>query len=372
MAPQIDLRKTQTVPPPPAAGSFNLTADPNGLPFRRGDLIMPEDTKAYLRQLGWQDGDPLPGNLPKLLADARQDIEAEVKTAATQVVAPNTPPTKIPLVDISDLTPARRAEIQAALQDAKGHAASHAALLEHQRQVASYQVPGADPSVNQVIAEVASQTLAQPEVVVTREPPPQPAAQQPPDTPSDKPPDAVAPLHECPRCLLDLRLPYNVTVTDEDKYAFIAACLGKKQFTKTYALLGGKVLVTFRDLSSQDQDTALLQLRYDAEQKHLASTQEWWSQYALYHLVLGLQRLVLNDQLEYEATGTRLADIPWDPKEQSTAFPDLASWIFANVLNTETLRSIVGRAHRDFENLKELLQKRAPEENFWQGIASRT
>jgi hypothetical protein len=198
-------------------------------------------------------------------------------------------------------------------------------------------------------------------------PKPEPSIPLPPQLQASTSP--IPQLSDCPHCGWDLTRKEGVEATDEDKVAFVQAVLARERFTKSYRLLGGRVLVAFRSLTTQEGDLALTQSAYDAETPAVRDVPQLVRVLTDYRMCLslarieaGLDRQDLPEWLEPNA-------VDYDPiTPRATVLKQVVPYVFDKVLRSEPLRIACAQTFYDFQRLVELLERRAADPNFWPAV----
>lgn len=351
-----------------------------------------------LKTLGHDPSKPIPKDLAGKIAE----VQARLQGPVPLPVPLDTPVTRMPTpVDISTLPPAKQAEIRRTLADLQDQLADKMTMDPNPRRGPS--VPTLTPPAGPAVVD----DLA-PGMTGRYEPPPTPrpgeaaasiqqeahdraaaayqqglaAGRAGPDPLTNDaaggaPPDNSAGglLHpaECPHCGYDLKKPDPTTPTDDDKLNFVQAVLGQQRFKKTYALLGGKLRLTFRSLLTSESNMAFRQVVVDAQKdlrdRLIQDTPFYWRNLTTYRTVMALETV------DSAATGT--IEVP--PIEEievdagSYAFPDtkllaVHDDIVQQTMPTETLQQIVGHCYNEFQALCDKLMVMAEDPNFYGAI----
>ncbi len=396
-------------PPSPAAPAFATPAvDPQAqafaaafpgqqLPMPIGRPLTAAEAKV-VSALGWQQGEPVPGDLPALLAR----ISADQKHAATDVrgilpVAADTAPVKMQVVDINSLPPEQQEAFRkdfrimidrdkARLADASKPAPTLAPGVSEALAVAnampavglsvtqnagsvsqgpprgtavtSHHVPGFDAG------RLAAAAAAQRDQAKT-------APAQPPPLPPDPPVvDAGHAPGNCPHCGWDLDRPDEIEPTDVDKLAFLAMVLGgpEVRFRKEVAMFGGRVVANFRTLTPAEAELAFRQALDDRVNGKFQIGFEQAQAIHRYRLVLSLE------SIESQGTGlTPVASLAAEaPSEgQKTILPELLAFVLTSVLPHENVLKAVEQAFLRFQTMAEKMESRVNDDSFWPGIGER-
>jgi len=396
---KLDLRRrTPPAPPPPPRPSLKESLGP--ALFRPGQVLDPRYMTAMEREqltaLGWDEGQPIPGNAAELIAAAQKEAAGELLP-----VPADTPPLQMPApVDINRLPAAKQAELREALKEAG----------RYQQQFAATQAAGAGmgPGIAeaiQVSEDVARDNPAggvsvvddRPAAAAARgpvpavphlagwqrpEPPPGtgPAGWQRPEPPAAAPPASppvgdlsdtgAAGINHCPHCSWDLKRPDPSAPDDDDKRAYLMATLGGPghRFTREAALLGGSVKIGYRELTGGEADAALTQIADDVRNGRIVGDGEWWQRLMDYRMTQAIAYIEVRGVGRVHE-GVDLTDIESDDG-QPTPYPALVAHLLASVLASESLRRAVGQGFMRFQRLCEKLEANADEASFWDGIGS--
>lgn len=346
----------------------------NTLPLPTGSLIEPKSLtpleREVLSKLNWRPGDPVPADLPTILADAaRPPGDNELP------VGLDTPPLKPlqeNLVDISKLSAAKQAELEQAIRQA-------AAQQEALRQQQAAMIPDAAPSVNQALA--AAQGFAPIEDLSL---PPAPATQ--PTTPTATTPTATTPTatttrpvpttvsetpvaragldHQthCPQCSWELTQPVVAEPTRDDKLMFLQALLGHRRFYYDKRLLGGHIQVRFRSLTSLEVDAIYQQIAADVKAGKLEGQIGLAFAVSAYRMALSL------DSVRFlGAGGGQVCNVPELGGDQTVE--SITTYVNSQALQAAALRNAVSSEYAKFSRLLERLEANADSPDFWQGIA---
>jgi hypothetical protein len=417
------VAEIRRVPVPRPAGANKVPplptppAHPGGgsLPFPTGQVGITPNTQQELMKLGWRPGDPIPGDFGRVIAEVQARVQKE-KEAAGEALASQgqqNRPRIGRLVNISELPPTEQQQLRDYLREHK-ESVARAALIEQaqaaetarlEEDVESGVVP---PAVADNLATMA-QTVRQqgaPEAVIVDDrippdlkvpegkqvggtlgvplvrtpkplPPRTPAApsRPAPTTPESPTPAATTPTTpECPRCGYDCRIPFEGKPSQEDIERFSVAMLALQVFRKKYQLLGGKCVLTFRGLTSQDVILVNKQLGYDVRAAKIIGDGEYLTALMEYRLVLSVQRVEVQGHLavdvpsvdEYAKLNPK--KLPADPSKE-TILTEMHADFYSKYVTSESLRRVIGAKHREFQRLNETLEAMMLDPNFTAGIA---
>ena len=412
-------RKPVPVPPPPAADK-NPYIDPAMLPgegkppLPMARVSMSDYTRKQLETIGWKDGMHIPGDLGQRIQEIQAEVAKERDEAKLEMPAGWVPP-RPKLVNISELPEAHQQELRQYMAEYQAQMAQAVAAETAEQEIESQIPSGTDP---QTAAAIRTNLLAAQRANATRgaamkmidDGPPGPPPGLPP-VPEGKafggtsnvspvfekieaakktpeaaatPPAAEPPQHDhavdtgtnlpvtnCPRCLWNLKMPFDATPTKRDKEVYLAAMLGVTRFVKKVPLFGGHAAVTFRSLTTQEANMVNRQLGYDLRAGRIHEDGEFWGDLMAYRLALSLQQFVTDKHVAIDVPA--IGDIPYtaNPDEDETPLVPMLKYINEEVLNTESLRRIVGIEHRQFQRLVEALEAASSDPDFWQGIEPR-
>lgn len=429
--------RKQPVPQPPSPAATGegipITPAPGGgtLPIPTGDVILSDWDKQQLSHIGWEEGQKLPPDFARQIKQVQKQAQADVDTAREDLIAQGQKAGgKVKIgkeLNLADLPAARQEELRGVLADYQEYAKKEQARQDIVAAQEAKVVPNADPSVAQahrtaMAAEdqtAASAAAGLPEVeirpprqasespqlppeirprdgaeiagmenvapFVTHPGPPQPerppprAKEQPsPEVPpADQVADAggVNPVSYCPRCMWDVRQPWELQPEDTDKEQFVAAILGGTRFTKLISVMGGRLQITYRSLTSQETDLVFKQLGIDLRQEKLFDDAQYFMQLQVYRLAMSVERIE-NGNNDVLAEIPPVFEIEYDPpgpdEPEETQLTKLVKWFNNEAAPQESMRRIVAQHHRQFQRLVEALEAMTSEPDFWKGIASPT
>jgi hypothetical protein len=401
---KFDLRRSRPpAPPPPPASSGDKARRPR-VPFagflEPGQVVKEEHLTPYereqYRKLGVQPGTAVPGNLSEVIREIHDESAPALDLPPDfQVKQPD-------VVDIEQLTPQQQRQVRAIISQA----------AEQERRIADIPVvPGAAPGVNEAITTASSgpgddtQIRANPhsgvfihhdrvddmpaeaEAYFRRNIPsapvwPRQEQPQPEPAPADAIETATAAgeARYCPHCGWDQTMRDGIEVTNADKDGFLWSILGgpEKRFIKQFELLGGKVLVEFRTLSSRESDMTVLQISHDHRAGRLFGDVNWFQRWMDYRLAFGLASLTLAGKQGKVYVGPdSLDDVDYDrPVDENgkelpgTPLPALWDYVESNHLHNESLRKAVSLAYTGFTDLVKKMEANYSNPDFWRGIGS--
>lgn len=355
--------------------------------FLPAGTVLTDFEREGLRTLGHDPAKPIPRDLAAKIAEAQADLQGPVPLP----VPLDAPVVKMPPpVDISSLPPAKQAEIRQslkALQEQVADIMPRPSADPSPRATVPLPPPPAGPAVVDDLRP--GMTSAEAMRAAPPTPPPGAAAAAIQQEAHDRAaaayaqgkadgaamPEAGGLLHpaECPHCGYDLKKPDPTEPTDDDKLNFVQAVLGQQRFRKTYALLGGRLRVTFRSLLTSESNMAFRQVLVDAQSdlknRLVQDTAFYWRNLTTYRTVMALE------SVDSAATGTieiaPVDEIETDPGAFS--FPDtkliaVHDEIVKQAMPTEHLQQIVGHCFNEFQALCDKLTVMAEDANFYRAI----
>jgi hypothetical protein len=186
----------------------------------------------------------------------------------------------------------------------------------------------------------------------------------------------LAGMTHCPHCHWDLKRPDETQPDLSDKRAFLASALAwpPRRFAREMSLLDGNVKVGFRSLTSREADAALAQVALDFRAGDVVGDGEWFQRLMDYRMTQSIDYIEMSGVGRvYE--GQELDDIQYDTDGKPrgwTALPDLRAYLLAEVLTGESIRRVIGQSFMRFQRLNDKLEANASNQDFWEGIGSRT
>jgi len=350
-----ELRPKPVPTPPPGRGH----ATPEQLPgegrppIKTGSVVMSDWTRKQLQAVGWNEGDPIPGDLGARLKEIQAEVIQEKQDAKLEdsEVAAGWKPPKASFVNIEELPDDKKEEIAGYLAEYKQQveeeaAAKAAGQVIEDRIPENVQGPMRELTKQQIAAAEAAKTEREAgrqstivddreEVQATTEPP---AGVKVPDgkkyggsigAPSvadkieklkrdqeqaqeaasvekleesvdrlEKTVDAVTTgpighehLSHCPRCIWPLDMPFDIEPSKEDKMGFMASILGVNRFEKKYELMGGNLVGYYRSLTTEEAATLQYQLGTDVRNGDIRGDGEYMAWLMEYRLVMSLSRV---------------------------------------------------------------------------------
>jgi hypothetical protein len=334
--------------------------------------LTPGERKA-LQALGWTENVPVPSDMADLVNGLRSEATSEQLP-----VDPAKPPPAWNPIPVSELTPAKQAEIQ---QLMRTMTATELETKEARRAMGP-PVPG----LNQ--AQAVAQQAADIEIVDDRastpaKPAPASAAPVPAaaEAPATTPPSetgADAKPAVCPHCHHSMSLVSVIEPTRGDKIAFLHSMIGEKAYAKEYPLFGGRMVVGLRNLTLRELDVLFRQASLDEREGKFKLESEYWETVNRYRLCIQLQSFRapgpggfirdfpdgLSKETNPAATAFWEVDVPAD----GTAFPAIQEYLFDKVFTNEAVFRVVYATCQEFNRLVARMEAMADSPDFWPPI----
>lgn len=337
--------------------------------------VLSDFTKKTLAQFGWKEKDGIPEELGAFLLAAKDRAAPTLRVDV--------------MIDAEKMLPADVETATKMISDYQAVYKKKKAIEEVEEKTKNMAPAVADGYKK--ILELAQQQKEKsntPEIVDDREEaaeapkpetapePQQPQAENKEEEPAQKEPFSPPPLPPitlpfCPRCGWDMRMKYDVEVTEQDKEAFVAILLGNSRFKKKYSFLNDKFIVTIRSLLADENLEIHRQLVIDNQAGEIPGENEWFLRMFEYRLACSIESV-------YDGTGKPLAVLPALADMEHKPPPDnpletglvyLRKYVNTKVLAHEVTRRLVGQQFRRFQRLLEALEAMAVEPSFWEGIA---
>ncbi len=344
---------------PPKAASMPLPANmSNQMPFAPGAIIRgfqpTPGEQAKLEEYGWKPGDPVPENLPELIAAA----EASAKKNLPLPIPIDTPPLRLPTEQpIDALTPDHQRNIFAALQAAKD-------ADEDAKRIARAGVKEAGPGINEAIAAAnvvddrAQQTYA--------------GTEQPK---RESPTGAVFEKTHCQHCGWELRMSSPPEPSEEDKFVFVQSVLGGVPFTKTVKAFNDQLFVTTRSLSVPEVDLCHKQVYYEKELGEVITPFDVTEAVVRYRMCLQLVQLKgagmdfdLPDSIESWIESLKMSGI--EIPKGHTPLRVIKEWVDKHIFKTETMIRLISTIVADLNRLLVRLEANYLNSDFWKGTVA--
>jgi hypothetical protein len=347
--------------------------------------LLPPQDRALLKSLDWKEGDPIPSDLPEILAgtaavnalvdEYTSDDDRRIPQIAEQSV-------NLTEVALNSLPAEHREEVEAFMQDVQTELSGDAkkpkpvispprvspsvreqakqALLraksQQTRDIAAQQAnsefAGVDPGVRRVLenTEVLQESPDEPEE-------PQEAAAQPKAADT-----GLSSAHtHCLRCGFPADKPDLVDVTESDKLSWLQSMVGDQPFRKTFSMYGGRVTVTLRLLTPSEQDMITAQQWRDLAEERYAKP-DYIQFQERYIIAMSLVAVRINDddyQFPERAEG-------WQVDDEKDRVRSIYQYVYAGEgpLKSTPLARIVSQSLRDFFALTNKLEAMAYAADF--------
>jgi len=324
---------------------------PPGRPMRVQRLTDTE--REQLEELGWRDGEPIPENLPQLLAEAM----AEAQTSAYDIgqmplpVSPDQPPLRQPpSVPLEQATPERMRRVRSLFAEA----AQTSTVAEDPIR------PAQGPIAPGVMAAI--QASSQPNIEVDMDVEPNKlAAEIAEGTTEEKDQTgALDKVTKCRNCGFSDLAADPIKPSAEDLESFVESTLALTPWQKCYSCLGGKLQVTIRQVSPAELDLCFNQVH---SEQRANKTMDPYEQLTRYKACM---------QLVDIRTTEWSADFPqsieaWKQKIGDVESPLVAiqQYVYDRIFKSEGLHRIVGQLINDFELLAKRMEENVRNANFW-------
>lgn len=334
---------------------------------------------APLKDLGWVEGDPLPGNIsgyfaaicdllgkkttPMSILEIIQMEEvaetlrvAIAKTHGTheynkkidEELAKKIPPRENFRVNDTNYEDLKALAIQSIEEDiATGKIDMSTVIQEQPEPVVESEVKQSKPVVD--MTEDSTVTEYAPDEHITHMHPMAPTTSM------------------CPRCQLDLTQEYiHPEVSPTDKRNYLFSVLGNHTFEKTVSLMNGAVTATYSTMNPYELDVFLKSLQAYERKFPTVDVGTMTLEYNNYRLCLMLKSFKTLQGFEYAKP-----EIPYEPKltEAEIFAVYYKTWQELAIVST-ALRNILFKGLRDFIILHEKLDSELENEDFWQEVAT--
>lgn len=365
------------------------------LPFMPGDVVYTKGEEAILRKLGHKKGDPVPTDLPAKLAAARAVQEAEYADAIDKA-AKSGRVLKMPkTVDIDKLGDDHREELRKAMLQAKadlqafqagqleeaelsGMSPSIRAALEMSRggielvddsvpekpEPAHHKSAGIDyfEEVRQIQEEQKYQAEQQAKMSAEMHGLDDKEKAEPPLGAEPTLGTGVLPA-TCPQCNCVLADPAEIKPTQVDLMNYVLSFSGGGRFLKEYSLLGGRVKVVFRGLSSEASDAALTKASVKQANGNFSGWGQYWAALASYRMVAGIHSVRLGN----ESYGVA-AEVDGALKDGQAIDEIFSEVKKSEAFNSESLWRVMSSRWADFERLLRHLEDQSADPSFCDAI----
>jgi hypothetical protein len=172
----------------------------------------------------------------------------------------------------------------------------------------------------------------------------------------------------CQHCGWDLKKQDPGQLEELDKLGFLQSVLGQIPFYKSYDLLGGRLTVTFRTLTSEESDMAFTQIAWDAGRGEILDEGQYFRTLADYRMAMGLSAIRTVDGVVHNLPDSM---DKWETdavQPKATKLVHIVPWIYKNVLKSESVRRAVATCFYRFQRMVEHMEAHFDDPNFWQAI----
>jgi len=351
------------------------------MPLRAGEVVLTPDEANRLRAMGWQPGDPIPGDLPEHIK-AQMNVEKKLINSEirnTMAVPPDTPRTKIAEpIDINDLDATKRAEIEGYLAEFKKVAPQIENAIKAREKMSK-----ATPSVQKAIVaaeregielvdsrkekEAVGKSLYGEDFVTVED------IQRKIDIVEGRVPnDGIKDIDELDDEEELVATPDQgkdaIVIDYTDKVNYVVAIMSGKPFRKLYNLLGGRLQITFKQPSTMQSEMVMTQIVQSSRSGLTDQAENLRAGYS-YRTLLSLDSISLDGSIwEFSDYVNDYIDENID-KILPTPLPQLVK----NMCNiapftSETVWHLCHEYSRKFAELIDKLESKADDPNFWDGI----
>ncbi len=347
-SPVAPAAKQATSRPSSIAGfSGNLPLSPGAFAPNASNLTPTE--RKMLTAAGWKEGQMIPTNLPAILA---AEVDEMLSSSQTMLADPKTPPFVPPTpIPFDELPLNKQKEIMEAIAKVS----------------APPNKPAENPAANEgrVIEVVNTRKITKPIPPATTEPIVVEEKKEETSTAGGAAVDINCEHCGWPKGTSD------IIATKEDKYGFMQAILGQTRFVKTYKLFDGKMLVSFRSLTTEESDLIFRQLAIDVKKERITNSTDYMFNMINYRVVCGLSKIesdntgpiVLPEISQYKVDG----DDAFQPQSanKDTKLFEITPHVINTALPQESIRRLVVNHFARFQRLVEHLEARIDDEGFW-------
>jgi len=321
---------------------------PVGKPMR---LVKPTpQEKARLEALGWDGKTAVPNRVMEIAQRMIQDEMSDQDYVESQVGVDFK--MKMPAtVDISDLPPAKQAELRRAMREM-----FQAAEEQYQQE---QNISHLSPSVEAAVAAAES-----PVVNI-------PAAESTAAQPEAKPAESSKVEGYCARCGFDKASDDPIVISDHDKSMFLQTIWGAP-FLKQYTMYGGKMKLIFRTLTPLEVDMIYQQVSREQMVGAIMTDFDRMEMLFRYRMILQLVSLespgMTRDMPRSIDAWEKMLPVKLpeelDEKKQYTLLWRVWRYFANNVTKTESSQRVLYNVVREFNGLVTKLEAQALNVNF--------
>ena len=326
--------------------------------------VTSQDVKPYLAELGWEEGDKLPGGMQEYTA-------AVLKVLGKAVTMKN----------LSALFEDETVQItlKSALNKVK--------MIVNENEIVNNKVKELVPNpehlhantvdtVMQLAEKVAKEEIAEKAKmdVTDEDDEPIEGLEELGDDDEDddeEEVDTVVPEsipHVCPRCGYDVAVPYNpYPATNEDKLAYVYSVLGGTPFRKTYDVFNNLLHITFATPTTDLMRMIETQLKYDQVNGKLKDSAQYFIQSVRYNCAVNLESIKSTASLDRSAPVISVYDNQFHtPGETNLA--KYVDYIEKDVIGNSTREEFVRSMYSEFVKLQAFLRNKIKDENFIKAV----
>ena len=325
---------------------------------------LPPEYRPILERLNWKPGEPIPAELPQILADEREAaaVAAVYEREAVDRI-PDVPEQPFEITDTSfdSLSDEKQQEIIDTLQRDQAHRAKlkneqalQALQQAKERRAQQSEQAQLNPKLRSVLQNTQHVELEDDREQAADE-------EQPADTEVPSAGLTEVPKH-CNRCGFPVGEIDLVKITEEDKLLWLQSLVSEMPFRHRFSYYGGKLRITLRMLSVADQDAILAQINRDCEQKRypLTDRYEFSNRYTV---AMSLAAIEVNGEEYSSPTSLALWEAQLESGE-NLVFNIYDSVYGGDLLKSPSLARMVNQSLRDFIALTHKLESLAYAEDF--------
>lgn len=342
------FKKLPPVPPPAKPTISQLPDSPGSMP---PGTVLTEMERDGLMKLGVvADPSTLPANIAQRISEAVPEALPQVPRQNMKLPEP---------VDISQLSEEQRKKVTEVLNAAKNPAAA--------LNSANFKETINDTFVVDDLPEPQAVEAAKAAPAVPVEEPAPPVDENKSESGITKQEPKA-----CPHCGWELAKEDLVEINEEDKVNFVQCLLGDVRFKKKYSIFGGRMIVTFRSLTTKESDLAYKQLVVDAQKdvqsKIIGDTSFYWRTLMSYRCVMAVERIETEKDIIEVPTIDEI-DVPEDSyKIPDTKLFPLFDDLVSQIMPNEVMRNTISHLYTEFQSLCDKLQTMAESRDFWKAI----
>lgn len=314
--------------------------------------------KNQLRAFGWEDGDPIPGNLKGYFSAVFQELNL-----------PNRPASIDQVVGIEEVYTTVASAIK------RVHDAAHAQSVA-EKNISDILGPMAATS-SQIEKDIREAAIKAEEVRIKEfesEPVDEEdysdleSTEATNDTPEEEEESLISKrLPLCPCCHWDLTKPYDLNkVQPDEQKKFLAYVLGGPAFRKKYTVWNGLCEIVLKASGNKEEELFTEQYSLDYHNGLLDVASIAQRKYNQYHVALSLDRITYNPK-----TGITSPIVPsiwsdmFEPVDGKTRLRRFMDEWFLPTLPSFELQNILVEVWRDFNRVLIEMQYLLSNENFW-------